>query len=99
MADKWSQKDPSDVRDYRFDWGDFLPTGETITDYVITVPDELTLVDDTNTDTSVTVRLGGGTLGDQFEVGCLITTTTGQIFDLTAVLKIADRIVKGQGVR
>jgi hypothetical protein len=95
MAKAWSPKDPSDERDYQFNWGDFLPDGETITDATVTTPDELELVAQSFEDTGlVTFRVAGGTVGTSYSVNCTVITTSGQKFNGDATLKIAERILK-----
>ena len=91
---KWSPKDPEDTRDYAIDWEPFLPAGETITDALITAPDGLTIVSQAFTDTTVTARFSDGVAGTSYNVDCTVTTSSGQIFDVTIVLKVAERIVK-----
>jgi len=78
-------KDPADVLDYKFDFAsttnggnkaDWLASGEVISSYVITAESGITLDSDsaTDTNTSVTVWLSGGTDGETYTVACKITT-------------------------
>lgn len=88
----WAPKDPADDLDYKFDFkgltngvdhaeSDWLADGETISEYVVTVPEGLTegegahatAMADTNT--SVVVWLSGGTSGQDYIVSCEITTS------------------------
>lgn len=69
-------KDPSDVLDYMFDWSDWLASGETISTYVLTVPTGITKDSESNTGTTVTIWLSGGTSGASYEIACKITTAT-----------------------
>ena len=91
---KWSPKDPEDTRDYAIDWEPFLPDGETITDALVTAPDGLIIVSQSFTDTTVTARFSGGVAATSYDVDCTVTTSSGQIFDVTIVLKVAERILK-----
>lgn len=85
MADKFI-KDPSAVLDYKFDFAkntnqgsgtDWLASGETISSHTIT-PDSGITVDSSalsDSNTSVTVWLSGGTAGTTYDVNCEITTS------------------------
>jgi hypothetical protein len=99
MASKWSAKDPGDTRDYRIDWTGIVPVDDPITASVYELPDDLELVDDTFDDITTTFRVSGGVVGDQYSIDNTVTTTSGQIFHVDAVLKVAERIVKGVGVK
>ena len=79
------QKDADSVLDYKFDWAaltngtgrtDWLASGETISTAVVTVGAGLTKDSDsiTDTNTSVTVWLSGGTDQTEYTVACKITT-------------------------
>jgi hypothetical protein len=93
MATQWSPKDPNDTADYTFDWDDFLPTGEIITDATLAVSDAaLTIVADDFTDRTVRVRLSGGEAATNYTVDCTITTDAGQIFEVTKTLPVRERI-------
>jgi len=80
-------KRPADVLDYVFNWngtaadgGPWLATGDTIMGTpTITLPTGGTLVKDSqsNTATTVTVKLSGGTAGVDYQVTCTIVTTPG----------------------
>lgn len=96
MTTKWSPKDPADIADYKLDWSPFLANGETIATKTVTVEAGLTKVSDTITDsnTSVTIRLSGGTDGTDYDVTCLITTSMGQTFETTKPLKVKNRVGK-----
>lgn len=68
-------KAPSEVRDYTFDWSVFLGA-DTITGSTVTVAG-VTLVDDTNDTTSVSVVVSGGTLDTIATIVNTITTDGG----------------------
>lgn len=102
MTFKWSPKDPSDVSDYLFDWGStnldvtkrFLPAGETILTYTVTVATGLTKVSDSITLSAkgVTFRVSGGTAGSDYNVTCLINTSATETFEVTKPLLVRERI-------
>jgi hypothetical protein len=89
---KWSPKDKDDVADYWFDWTGFLQLDETIVTATVSVPDGLLKMVDDHTDKTVRVRLSGGDDGELYDIGCLITTSAGETFDVTKTLKIQERI-------
>jgi len=84
-------KDPSAVLDYGFDWTGWLATGETITDYTITVDTGITADSSTEDAGKVTVWLSGGTAGINYKVACLITTTAGRTDERTMWIKVINR--------
>lgn len=82
-------KDPQAVLDYTFDWRaytngtgktDWLATGETINTKTITATTGITVNSSalSDSDTSVTVWLSGGTADRDYVVGCKITTDGGR---------------------
>jgi hypothetical protein len=94
------KKDPDDIEDFWFDWGSdeiakedrFLPAGLTIASAVVDVPTGLTHVLDDFTSKVVRVRVsGGGAVGQKYDIGCLITTSDGQVFEQTQRLEIKER--------
>lgn len=91
-AKKWSAKDPSDIADYWFDWTDFLPADENITDADVTVPAGLESVTQDFTEKVVRVRLSGGTVDTDYPIDCLITTDAGEVFESTKTLSVKERI-------
>ena len=84
-------KDPSAVLDYVFDWTEWLATGETITDHTITADTGITVDSSTESDGKVTVWLSGGTVGGNYKVACLVTTSAGRTDERTMWIKVADR--------
>lgn len=75
-------KDPNATLDYRINWAEWLDT-DTIATVAWTVPAGLTQTAATNTTTSATIWLSGGTVGTRYAVACRITTTAGRIDDRT----------------
>ncbi len=63
--------------DYPFDWAAWLaPVGETITDFLVTVQDGLTLVSSNLTGAKVIAFVDGGENGKSYLVDCWIKTAT-----------------------
>jgi hypothetical protein len=98
----WEPKDPTDDADYWYDWGSdvipelsrFLGPTVTITSHEIDpLTGTLDLVDSSHTTKVVRVRFSGGTAGVNYPVTCRITTNTGEVFEVTATLKVRERLV------
>lgn len=67
--------DPTATLDYVFDWTAWLAPGETIMTATVECDDGI-VIDSTGTaDTKVTVWLSGGTVNEDYDVHCAITTT------------------------
>lgn len=80
---RMKRKDPDALKDYRKNWALWLAgedgTGtDTILDSTWTIPDGLTLEDETFDDTTATIWLSGGTLRTTYTVTNHITTTEGR---------------------
>lgn len=84
-------KDPDAVLDYQFDWSDWLTAGDTIASYTIDADTGITVDDDSNTTTAVTVWLSGGEALSNYNVTCHIVTAAGREDDRTAVIKVEDK--------
>lgn len=93
MAGREHIKDPDATLKYKFDWSDWLATGETIISQVITAETGITADSGTITDssTTVTVELSGGTAGGVYDVACKITTNDGQIDERTMKITCRQR--------
>jgi hypothetical protein len=102
MTNTWSPKDPSDERDY---WFDFKPLGladdETLSAATVAIePGQIDLVspyvdlekmnDAIADDTWVVVRVEGGTPG-KYNIEYLVTTSAGQKLGLTKTLVVKER--------
>jgi hypothetical protein len=83
-------KDPNAKLDYTLDWTDWLVTGDTVSTSVWTVPSGLTAVSDSNTTTTTTIWLSGGTAGKFYTISNRITTLSGRIEDQSFQLRIND---------
>jgi hypothetical protein len=97
-------KDPDAVLDYKFDWApltngvsgaasDWLQSGETISDHTITATTGITVDSSSITDsnTSVTVWLSGGTAGTDYSIVCHITTSAEREDDRTIFIRVEQR--------
>ena len=98
-------KDPQAVLDYKWDWKadtngstdpdatDWLESGETISSAVVTVPTGITKDSDslTDTNTSVTAWLSGGTDGTHYEVACKIVTSDSRTDERTIKIHVKNR--------
>ena len=95
-------KDPNAVLDYKFDWkaltngngdSDWLASGETISTKTVTVDSGITKDSDalTDTNTSVTVWLSGGTAGVDYEVACKIATSASRTDERTIKIQARER--------
>jgi hypothetical protein len=95
-------KDPDAVLDYKFDWAastngsgdsDWLASGETISSHTITKDSGITVDSsaETDTNTSVTVWLSGGTAGVDYEVACKIVTSDNRTDERTIEIRVQER--------
>lgn len=73
----WPPKDPGDTLDYLLDWSLFLDS-DTISSAVWTVPSGLTKTAQSETTTTTTVWLSGGTADTLYTLDCTITTAGGR---------------------
>lgn len=86
-------KDPDAVLDYRFDWSDWLETGDAIATHTVSADTGITVDSSSITDssTSVTVWLSGGTVGATYDVACLIVTSAGRTDERTVSVRVLER--------
>jgi len=97
-------KDPSAVLDYKVDLApltnsrrgatsDWLASGETISSITVTADSGITVDSSsiTDTDTSATVWLSGGTAGSEYDIAVEITTSASRTDERTFRVKVADR--------
>ena len=76
------KKDPDAVLDYTFDWGPWLtPLLDTIASVTWIAGTGLTLGTRTNSTTTATAFVSGGTLGTKPLLTCRITTAGGRTDD------------------
>jgi hypothetical protein len=84
-------KDPDERLDYTEDWSDYLVSAETISSVAYTVPSGLTNYNTSNTATTATIWLSGGTHGEEYLVGIKITTSAGRIAERSFKLLCRNR--------
>ena len=84
------KKDPDSVLDYVFNWADWLDTDE-ISSSSTTVATGLTKDSESNTTTTATVWLSGGTSGTEYAVTNRIVTTGGRTVDRTIIISVQER--------
>lgn len=90
MATTRYTKDPDSTLDYQIDWATWLD-GDTITTSSWAADSGLTIDSDTNTVTTATVWLSGGTLGQRYEVTNTIVTTAGRTDERSFIVRIEER--------
>ena len=83
-------KDPDAILDWQFDWGPWLPDGDTIDTHTI-LADGVTVDSSTRDGAKVTVWLSGGDVGKRATVTCRVVTTQGRTDDRTIIVAIRDR--------
>lgn len=89
-------KDENATLDYTFDWSLWLnPLTDTISGTpvfnIIGNDIILTKSSQSNTTTSATIWLAGGTIGQTYQIQCKITTAQGRTDERSIYIKIADR--------
>lgn len=93
-------KDPEARLDYQLDWSEWLSSGDTIASSTWTAEtisgdtDPLNITSDTNSTTTTTVTLNGGTAGNIYRLYNQITTDGGLIERRFFRLKLTDRSVE-----
>lgn len=84
-------KDPDAVLDYTVDWSDWLSDGETIATSEWLDVEGIVKDFDTNTDTTATVWLSGGTSPEVYVLTNRITTSDGRGDDRSIRIRVRDR--------
>lgn len=90
MTQRWPDKDPDDILDYKVDWTDSL-SDEVIVTSTWLLPAEITKVSDDYADTSATIWLSGGTALDNLTITNRIFTSAGRQMDQSVLLRIRTR--------
>ena len=86
------KKDPNATLDWTFNWATWLtPITDTITSVEWVLSSGLTKVSESNTTTTATVFVSGGTVDADETLTCRITTAGGRIDDRTVTLRITQR--------
>ena len=91
MAKYVKIKDPDAVLDYGLDWSNWLASGETISSSSWVVETGLTKDSSSNTTTTATVWLSGGTAGRTYRITNSIVTSTGREDDRSILIKVIER--------
>jgi len=84
------EKDPNAILDYVIDWGTWL-AGDTIITSTWTAETGITAVSDTETATTATVWLSGGTAGSDYNVVNRIVTALGRTDDRTLLIRVREQ--------
>lgn len=84
-------KDPDAILDYGFDWSQWLGGGEQITSSTMFASPGINVNSSSNTTTSATVWLSGGTAGFPYTVTNRITTNQGRTDDRTITIRVQNR--------
>jgi hypothetical protein len=84
-------KDPSAVLDYTWNWAAWLGSDTITGTPTITTQSGLTKDSQSNTTTTVTAWLSGGTAGTTYTVACRIVTTAGRTDERTIQIAVRDR--------
>lgn len=86
------KKDPAALRDYGFDWSDYLDDlSDTISSSMWSADTGITIASTSNTTTTALVWLSGGTAGSQYRVVNTITTTGGRTDQRTLLINCVER--------
>lgn len=83
-------KDPNATLDFVVDWSAWLD-GDTINGATWTVPAGITKTSDSNTTTTATIWLSGGTVKSVYPITCRVSTTAGRIEDFSFEILCAEK--------
>lgn len=84
-------KDPSAILDYSVDWTGWLASGDTIVTSSWTVPEGITEDSESQTTTTATIWLSGGTEGEDYTLVNKIATAGGRTEERTITIKVRER--------
>lgn len=84
-------KDPQSTLDYTVDWTSWMAAGDAISSVVWTVPSGITQASVSATDTTATIWLSGGTVGQSYNVQCKITTSGGRTDERTITIIVRQK--------
>lgn len=84
------EKDPDETSDFDFNWSPEM-NGDSILTSTFVLPDGLTQVSSSNTDSVVTIFVSGGDCGRLYRVTNRITTTLGRTRDKTIYIRIREQ--------
>ena len=84
-------KDPDETLDYHFDWTQFIGTDAIASQSTVVTGASLVASASDGTNKKVNFRISGGVIDTPASIENTITTTSGQIAQRTAVIKIKSR--------
>lgn len=79
-------KSPGDSIDFQITWDSIAPA--TLSTVTHTVPSDLTKVSESNTTTTSTIRVSGGTHGSTYEITGTATLSTGRTLERSFALRL-----------
>lgn len=83
-------KDPDATEDYEFNWAPNLD-GDTISTSTFSLPDGLTSVSTSNTTTTATIFVSGGSAGCVYRVTNRVVTAGGRTRDRTIIILVDEQ--------
>ena len=90
----FADKDPNAVEPFVWDFADVMAEttpDDTISSATFTVPAGITKDSDSNTTTTATAVLSGGTVGESYDILCRIVTAAGRTIDKTYRVPISEQ--------
>ena len=88
----WPAKDPNEILDYQIQWSPRLRTDTISTStFSLKTANGVSIDSQSNTTTTSTVWLSGGTAGGTAVINCRIVTAAGRTMDQTVYLEIVER--------
>lgn len=90
MPQQYFVKDPNAVLDYQINWATWLGS-DTIASVTWTVSTGITKDSQSNTTTTATIWLSGGTAGTTYECVCRIVTAGGRTDDRTIGIRVEEQ--------
>ena len=85
-------KDPDEVLDYQFDWGQFrLEEGETIVTSTFIIIGSVEIDNETIDGGFTTFWASGGTAGEACKITNRVVTSEGRTYDQTCTLRVRAR--------
>jgi hypothetical protein len=92
MTDRFAAlKDPQEVLPFTLDWNRWLVSPDVISSHTVTVPAGITKDSSSDTDTTVTAVISGGTAGTSYDVTYHVTTSLGVQGERTLTLYVEQR--------
>ena len=84
-------KDPQAVLDWTWNWSDWLQEGEEVASTSSTISPGLIIDEMTNTSTTITVWISGGTVGNPYRVTVQVVTNQGRTDERSALIRVTNR--------